>query len=281
MTHRATSHVFPLAILAAAALLAWACGGSGTDGAAPAAPAATAPDPTAPTAEPPAAESPSPAATATAGTSAVAGKTVFEGPTPRLKPLSMDADPGCAAKHDGPVASEVLVLGEGQSLGNVFVQVTNPPPGTFPPPAEPAVIDQRGCLYSPRVLGLLAGQTLQFKNSDGILHNVHGLPKENREFNMGMPPTLTAAETTFNRPEPLFPVKCDVHPWMRSYVAVMTHPFFAVTDPSGEFRIAGLPAGTWELEAWHEKLGVQTASVTVGDGETGSADFAFAVPSGG
>ena len=274
-----TSRIFPMTALAIAILLNWACGGSSdTDGEAKStAPAAEAPAAEAPAAEAPVAE----ASAAPAGSSAVAGKVVFDGKAPRLRPIAMNADPGCASKHEGPVAVETLVLGEGQSLGNVFVQVKNAPAGTYPPPVEPAVVDQRGCLYNPRVLGVQAGQTLQFRNSDGLLHNVHGLPKENREFNIGMPPTVTETETKFNKPEPVFRVKCDVHPWMLSYVAVMTHPYFAVTDTSGEFRIEGLPAGTWEIEAWHERLGTHTASVTVADDETGTANFAFTVPSKG
>ncbi len=271
MTTFSTSLVSRWTLLAAIGLLTLACGGGGeSDGGG----AQDAPPPP----PGPQADVAPPTAAATLGSSTVAGKVVFDGQAPRLKPVSMDADPGCAAKHDGPVAPESLVLGEDQSLGNVFVQVTNAPAGTYPPPAEAAVVDQNGCLYEPHVLGILAGQTLLFRNSDGLLHNVHGLPKENREFNMGMPPAVTESEMTLKRPEPVFPIKCDVHPWMRTYVAVMAHPFFAVTDTSGEFQIEGLPAGAYDVEAWHEKLGTHTASVTVGDGETGTADFTFTVP---
>jgi hypothetical protein len=117
--------------------------------------------------------------------------------------------------------------------------------------------------------------------SDGILHNVHGLPKQNREFNIGMPANLTEKSVTLNQPEPLFPVKCDVHPWMNAYVAVMSHPFWAVTDEDGAYSIENLPAGTYTVEAWHERLGTQTSQITVADGEGASADFAFAPPAGG
>ena len=143
------------------------------------------------------------------------------------------------------------------------------------------MIDQNGCMYIPHVIGMMAGQELKFLNSDAILHNVHGLPKVNREFNLGMPASLTEKSVTLNQPEPLFPVKCDVHPWMNAYVAVMTHPFWAVTGEDGAYTIGNLPAGTYNIEAWHERLGTQTAEVTVADGETASADFAFATPSGG
>ncbi len=264
-----------LVSLTAILLLLTACGGGTTDD------AGTTTDAPPPAAEPTEQAPPTTSAAGPTGAGVIAGNIVFDGNPPNLRAISMDADPGCAAKHDEPVIAEVLVLGEGQSLGNVFVQVTNPPAGTYPVPSEAAVVDQNGCMYTPRVLGVMAGQTLQFLNSDSLLHNVHGRPAENREFNMGMPPTLTETETTLSRPEPVFSVKCDVHPWMQAYVAVMSHPFFTVTDTSGEYRIEGLPAGEYEIEAWHERLGTQTATVTVADDAAGAADFTFAVPSGG
>ncbi len=213
----------------------------------------------------------------------VTGKIVYDDQVPPpgkgpFRALNMNADPACAKKHNTPVASGQLVLGSGNTLANVFVQVKNAPAKTYPTPSEPVIIDQNGCMYEPRVAGAMVDQPVRFKNSDGILHNVHGLPKENREFNIGMPPTVTESDKSFNKPEPVFPVKCDVHPWMKSYVAVMTHPFFAVTGDDGQFKIDNLPAGTYELEAWHERLGTQTLSVTVGDSGAASADFAFKIP---
>ncbi|MDX1630395.1 MAG: carboxypeptidase regulatory-like domain-containing protein [Thermoanaerobaculia bacterium] len=216
------------------------------------------------------------ASSALAGT--ITGTVVYDDKVPNLRPLSMDADPACAEKHDSPVKPDLLVLGDGNTMANVFVKVTNPPETDSSAPTEPVVIDQVGCMYEPHVVGVRVGQPLQFRNSDGILHNVHGLPDKNREFNLGMPASLKQKETTFNEPEEFFPVKCDVHPWMKAYVAVMTHPFFDVTDKDGKFTIDGLPDGTYTVEAWHEKLGTRTQEISVSGGEGGPAEFTFQVP---
>lgn len=215
--------------------------------------------------------------TSVAFAGSVTGKVVYDDKVPKLRPIDMNADPTCASKHSGAVENPMLTLGPGNELANIFVQVKNAPAGNHTAPSDAVVIDQHGCLYEPRVIGAMVGQPVKFKNSDGILHNVHGLPKVNREFNIGMPPTLKEKEQVFNKPEPLFPVKCDVHPWMQSYVAIMTHPFFAVTGADGSFEISDLPDGTYELEAWHERLGTQTQSITVSGGSA-SANFTFKVP---
>ena len=214
---------------------------------------------------------------AAASAGSVTGKVTFDSAVPKLRPIDMNADPCCASKHSGRVANPMLTIGEGNGLGNVFVQVKNAPAGDHKAPSEAVEIDQNGCMYIPRVIGAMVGQPVRFKNSDGILHNVHGLPKVNREFNAGMPPTVKQTEKVFNKPEPLFAVKCDVHPWMQSYVAVMTHPFFTVTNADGSFSIDGLPDGTYEVEAWHERLKTKSGSVTISGGK-GTVDFSFTTP---
>lgn len=208
----------------------------------------------------------------------IVGTVNYTGKVPTLKPLSMNADPGCAAKHKAPVPNEALVLGPGNTMANVMVRVKSPVQGSFPAPAKPVVIDQKGCQYFPHVVGLRVGQTLQLKNSDGLLHNVHALPKVNTPFNMAMPANRTTADTKFGKAEGMFLVKCDVHPWMSAYVGVFNNPFFAVTGKDGKYKISGLPPGTYEIEAWHEKLGVKTAKVTVA-ATPGTANFSFAPPS--
>jgi hypothetical protein len=229
----------------------------------------------APAAAPP--DTPTPAAAVpAAGSASITGKVTYEGDVPKLKPVAMGADPDCAAKHSGPVASEVLVLGDDGSLANVYVRVKDGlPDGTWPAPAEPVVLDQHGCRYVPHVLGVMVDQPFKILNSDGLLHNVHALPKINKQFNMAMPASRTEAIETFNRVEDIFTIKCDVHPWMQAYVAVSAHPFFAVTDTSGRFRIEELPAGTYEIEAWHEKLGTRTAAVTLGEGASEDLELVF------
>jgi plastocyanin len=212
----------------------------------------------------------------------ITGTVTYEGKVPTLRPIAMDADPVCAKKHQAPVPNEMLVLGSGNTMGNVVVHVVSglPPGKTWPAPKEPVTLDQDGCMYKPHVMALMVGQPYRILNSDGILHNVHALPKINPAFNKAMPPTVKETETTFDKPEAFFHIKCDVHPWMSAYVGVFSHPFFAVTKPDGKFTITGLDPGTYEIEAWHEKLGTQKATVTVAAGETKSIAFTFSPPAG-
>ena len=212
--------------------------------------------------------------------SSVTGTVTFDGKVPALKPLAMDADPACAKKHSKPVPSEALVLGSANAMGNILVWVSKGVPAgkTFPAPEDPAVLDQRGCQYLPHVMGVMVGQPYKILNSDGIVHNVHALPKINKAFNRPMPATVKEATVTFDKPEANFQIKCDVHPWMTAYVGVFTHPFFSVTSTDGKFTISGLDPGTYEITAWHERLGTQTASVTVGASDTKTQNFKFGMP---
>lgn len=212
--------------------------------------------------------------------STITGTVTFEGKVPALKPLAMDADPACAKKHPKPVPSEMLALGSGNTMGNILVWVSKglPEGKTWPVPKNPVTLDQHGCVYVPHVQGIMVGQTYRILNSDGILHNVHALPKVNPSFNKPMPATLKEATTTFTKPEPVFQIKCDVHPWMSAYIGVFTHPFFSATGTDGKFTISGLDPGTYEITAWHERLGTQTATVTVGANETKSQNFKFVSP---
>ena len=212
--------------------------------------------------------------------STVTGTITFAGKAPVLRPLAMDADPVCAKKHSGPVPAEMLVLGNGNTVANIIVWVSKGLPAgkTYPAPKTPVTLDQKGCVYVPHAMGIMIGQPYRILNSDGILHNIHTLPKINRAFNRAMPATSKEASTTFDKPEAIFQIKCDVHPWMSAYIGVFNHPFFSTTSMDGKFTIPGLDAGTYEITAWHERLGTQTATITVSGSDTKSQDFKFAVP---
>jgi plastocyanin len=224
------------------------------------------------------------AAIGMAGQAAVAGtltgSVVYEGKVPNLRPLAVAAEPVCAKKHP-TVPNEALVLGAGNTMANVVVHVVGGLPAgkAWPAPKQPVTMDQDGCQYKPHVMAIMVGQPFKVLNSDGILHNVHALSKVNASFNMAMPPTRKEAEHTFGKAEGMFVIKCDVHPWMQSYMGVFADPFFAVTRSDGKFTIANLPAGTYEVEAWHEKLGTRKATVTVGASDTQTTTFKFAPPS--
>jgi plastocyanin len=212
----------------------------------------------------------------------ITGTVTLTGKAPTLKALTMDADPACAKKHSGPVANDMLVLGNGNTMGNIMVWVTKGLPAgkKWPVPSAPLVMDQNGCQYKPHVMGIMVGQAYKILNSDGVLHNVHTLPKINPAFNRAMPATLKEATTKFDKEEGVFHIKCDVHPWMSAFIAVFTHPFFSVTGTDGKFTISGLDPGTYEITAWHERLGTKTATITVGANETKSQNFQFAMPGG-
>jgi carboxypeptidase family protein len=147
--------------------------------------------------------------------------------------------------------------------------------GTFPAPTTPVEIDQQGCNYTPHIVAMQANQPLKIKNNDDTLHNIHPRPTVNAEFNIGQPRKGMESTKTFDKKEVMFPVGCDVHPWMRAYISVLDHPFYAVTKEDGTFEIKGLPPGDYEVEAYHEKLKTQTQKVTVKAGEPAKVDFAF------
>jgi plastocyanin len=215
---------------------------------------------------------------AAAGAGTITGNVVYEGKVPNLRPLSVAAEPMCSKKHE-TVPNEALVLGAGNAMANVLVRVVKGLPAgkAWPAPKEPVTMDQVGCQYVPHVMGVMVGQPFKVLNSDGILHNVHALSKVNRPFNMAMPPTRKEASETFTKEEGMFTVKCDVHPWMQAFVGVFSHPFFAVTKTDGKFAIPNLDSGTYEVEAWHEKLGTQKATVEVG-AATKAVTFKFSPP---
>jgi len=218
--------------------------------------------------------SPSPT-TSTTGAASVKGVVRFEGTPPKSKLISMSADPSCAKQHPSPVFAEEVMTDSKGDLQNVIVFVSEGlGDRTFDAPTEPVVVEQKGCMYMPHVLAVRANQTLHLVNDDSTSHNIHPTPANNREWNKAELPGSTMDET-FSRPEIAIPVKCNIHPWMRGYIAVFKHPYFAVTGKNGSFDLSNLPPGTYMIEAWHEKLGTATQKITIGASETKNLDFVF------
>jgi plastocyanin len=233
-----------------------ACGGGGTE-----APSGNAAAPVANPVDP-----------ATAGN--ITGKITFEGTPPPQQPIAMKSDPNC--KPDATSLTEGVVVGDAGALQNVFVYVKDGLGDLkFPVPTTAVVINQQNCRYVPHVLGIQVGQPLEVLNSDATLHNVHAVAKTNREFNAGQPLQGIKNTFTFTAKEVMVPFKCDVHNWMNAWVGVLDHPFYAVTGADGSFELKGLPPGTYTIEAWHERLGAQTQTVTVGEKATATAAFSF------
>jgi plastocyanin len=216
-----------------------------------------------------------PAAAATpidpATVATVSGTVKFDGTAPKASKIDMSQDPGCKGANE---AENVVV--SGGDLANVFVYVKDGLGSrTFDTPKDPVVLEQQGCKYHPHVLGVMAGQTVQIKNSDPTTHNIHPTPKDNREWNESQPPQAPAIEKNFAREEIMLPVKCNQHPWMKMYINVVKSPFFAVTDKSGKYEIKGLPPGDYTIAFVHEKLGEQDQKVTVAPKDSKTVDASF------
>jgi hypothetical protein len=251
-----------LAFLMVGTAVMAACGGS--EPAKPSAPASTAAAPA--------------AAPAAGGSASVSGKVAFEGTAPAPEKVKLNADPKCAAMHKEGLERTAIAVKDG-GVGDVLVYVKSGVKGTFPVPAEAVVLDQQGCDYHPHMVVMRAGQPLKIRNSDDTLHNIHPRPQANPEFNIGQPrkgmESVREGEKGFAKAEVMIPVGCDVHPWMRAYISVLEHPFYAVTKEDGTFEIKGLPAGEYEIEAFHGKLKGQTQKVTVQDGQAATANFSY------
>lgn len=196
----------------------------------------------------------------------VSGKITFQGTPPAGTILKADADPNCKMQNPNGIQPDDVIVATDGGLKNVFVYVKEGLAGkTFEAPKDAVVMDQKGCHYEPKVFGIQANQPLEIRNSDDTLHNVHALPKNSPQFNLGMPIKGMKLKKTFAKPEVMVKIKCEVHPWMGAYAGVVDNPYYAVTKEDGSFEIKDLPAGEYTLEAWHETFGTQTQKVTVSD----------------
>jgi len=216
---------------------------------------------------------------ATAGN--INGMVTIDGTAPKNEAIKMNADPVCQKENTTPQFQETYMVGsDGKSLANVFVYVKDGLGSyVFDTPTDAVRIDQKDCRYHPHVFGLRVGQPLEITNSDPTLHNIHALPKANPEFNTAQPIQNMKTTHTFDKPEVMVPFKCEVHGWMNAYVGVVDNPYYAVTSDDGKFSLKGLPPGTYTVEAWQEKLGPMTQSVTIAASETkNDVNFTFKAP---
>ena len=201
----------------------------------------------------------------------IEGTALFSGTPPKPQKLNRKSDPVCAKKDFN---DESILLGKsGKELQNVLVRVKDGPAGKAP--TDDVLVDQKDCMYRPRVQGGVVGQKIQVKNDDGTLHNVHSYEGTKTLFNQAQPPGSAPIEKPLPKVDDLVKLKCDVHPWMAGFVVLNKNPYFAVTKEDGTFTIKDVPAGTYTIEAWHEKLGTKTQQVTVTEGKPAVAKFDF------
>jgi len=205
----------------------------------------------------------------------ITGHIKLAGPLPGNPIIRMGMDPMCAQLNSGKrVVQQVVAASTDGSLANVFVHLQ----GTFPKipaPKEPVVLDQRACMYIPRVVGAVVGQTLLVKNSDDTMHNVHSLTAASNTFDVSEPKAGMSQQFTLKSEEVMLHIKCDVHSWMTTYVGVVSNPYFAVSNEGGTFEISNVPAGTYTIATWHERYGPLTQTVRVRAGATTTVDFVY------
>lgn len=228
----------------------------------------------------PAAAPAAPVDTATAGS--VTGSVKLEGAAPKARKINMAADAYCSSQHPSGASDEEVVTDAGGDLANVIVYVKEGLGNrTFDVPKTPVELSQKGCMYTPHVIALMAGQNLAVVNADKTTHNIHPVPKNNREWNKSQQVGAPNIEDAFAREEVSIPVKCNIHPWMKSYIAVFKNPYFQVTGANGSFDLKNLPPGTYTIEAWHEKYGTSDQTVTIGPKESKAVSFTFKATAAG
>ncbi len=223
------------------------------------------------------AEPPEPTAVVDPSTAgSITGTVRLEGEAPKFKPIDMSAEAACVQANPSPVVPPIVVTGAHGALANAVVYVKSGLGSyRFDIPPAPVALDQKGCMYEPRILAVMARQTFEVHNEDPTIHNVHAMPRENRPWNKSEPVGDPPIEANFTKPELAIPIACNIHPWMRAYMFVFAHPYFAITPKTGEFELKGLPPGTYVIEAWQERFGTQDQTVTLGPKENKSLSFTF------
>jgi plastocyanin len=203
----------------------------------------------------------------------VSGKVTYEGTPAKQKPIDMSKEPSCAKQHATPITTETVVTGPGNALDNVVVYVSAGAADEGAP-SQAAKFEQKGCQYIPHVLAFQVNQTLEIANADQTSHNIHPLPKVNREWNKSQPPGSAPIIDKYDKPE-FIPVKCNIHPWMHGNFAVLKNSHYAVTEGDGGFSLPNLPPGKYTITAWHESYGDQSQDVTISGSEPKSVNFVF------
>ena len=204
---------------------------------------------------------------------AISGKVTYEGTPAKMKPIDMSKEPSCAKMYPTPPFAETVVTGSGDNLENVVVYISAGAPDE-PAPSTAAVFNQKGCRYFPHVLAFQVNQELKIQNEDQTTHNIHPQPKINREWNRSQPPGTPPISESYDKAE-IFPVKCNVHPWMHGNFVVLKNSHYAVTGDNGAFSLPNLPPGKYTVTAWHETYGELTQEVTIGGNETKTVTFVF------
>ena len=209
----------------------------------------------------------------------VSGTVRFTGKPPAAKVISMNAEEACEKLNPQPVSDRTVILGKNGALANALVYIKSGLEGKqFEPPKEAVVLDQKGCMFVPRVVPLRTNQTLSVKNSDPVSHNIHPRPRDNREWNQQHPPGAPDLQRRFARPEIRIPVRCNVHSWMRAWIAVLDHPWFAVTKEDGSFEWPSVPPGKYTVAVWHEMFGEVTQELLLTPSAAERLNFQFAAP---
>ncbi len=204
----------------------------------------------------------------------ISGKVTYTGTPAKQKPIDMSEEPSCATQHATPVTAETVVTGANKSLQNVVVYISAGAKDEGQVPPQAVTFEQKGCQYIPHVVVLHTGQELKIVNSDQTSHNIHPLAKANREWNKSQPPGAPAISEKYDKPE-FIPVKCNVHPWMHGYFAVLNTSHYDISRSDGAFTLSNLAPGKYTITAWHEEYGTQTADVTITGNETKELNFSF------